>query len=374
MSTSVVQPPAASDAKILVQIQWLRAIAAIMVVFHHANFHWNGLREALDLPAADFLGLNCWWFGIYIFFVISGFLMVRASPDFGVPGASRRFLVRRIIRIVPLYWLLTTLSVLALILVPSSQVIETGTLAYVVKSYLFIPVLRVSGDMRPILGQGWTLNYEMFFYLCFALAMLLPRRLGLTALTASFLALAWIGRDATVATPIFYSVTDGLLVVFLFGCGLGLAHEKGLRLPWPVAIAAIVSGIAWLLADLRGSAPWVAGVPALLVVAGVALRPPPRETFAGRWFAAIGDASYSLYLTHTFVLRGVFLVWKRLWLSAASVPFFMLLSSLAAVVASLLIYRYVERPMTRALLGRYRAMEARNRLSVLAPAAEPRIA
>ncbi|MBB3902536.1 acyltransferase family protein [Methylobacterium brachythecii] len=374
MSTSVVAPPAGSDAKVLVQIQWLRAVAAITVVFHHANFHWNGLREALDLPSADFLGLHCWWFGIYIFFVISGFLMVRASPDFGVPGAPRRFLARRMIRIVPLYWLLTTLSVIAVILIPSSEVIETGTLAYVVKSYLFIPTLRAAGDVRPILGQGWTLNYEMFFYLCFALAMLLPRRLGLPALTAAFLALAWIGRDATVATPIFYSVTDGLLVVFLFGCGLGLAHEKGLRLSWPIALATIVAGIAWLLANLQGSAPWVAGVPALLVVAGVTLRPPPRETVAGRWFAAVGDASYSLYLTHTFVLRGVFLVWKRLWLSAATVPFFMLASSLAAVLASLLIYRYVERPMTRALLARYRAMETSGRLPALAPAAEPRIA
>ncbi|GEP08708.1 acyltransferase family protein [Methylobacterium gnaphalii] len=374
MSTSVVAPSAASDAKILIQVQWLRAVAAIMVVFHHANFHWSGLREALNLPPADFLGLNCWWFGIYLFFVISGFLMVRASPDFGVPGASRRFLARRIIRIVPLYWLLTTVSVIALILVPSSQVIETGTLAYIVKSYLFIPTLRVAGDMRPILGQGWTLNYEMFFYLSFALAMLLPRRLGLPALAAAFLALAWIGRDATVATPIFYSVTDGLLIVFLFGCGLGLAHEKGLRLSWPIAAAAIVAGIAWLLADLQGSAPWVAGVPALLVVAGTVLRPPPRETLAGRWLAAVGDASYSLYLTHTFVLRGVFLVWKRLWLSAASVPFFMLVSSLAAVLVSLLIYRSVERPMTRTLLRRYRAMEAGGRVPSVAASPEPRIA
>lgn len=360
-------PPASGspDLKFLVQVQWLRAIAAIMVMLHHANYFADLLGERLGWPPAKLLGVPFWWFGVHIFFVISGFLMVRTATGFGERGAPRRFLMRRLIRIVPLYWLLTTVSVAIMIVSPQSIAIATDKVQYVVSSYLFIPVLRAPGDLRPILGQGWTLVYEMYFYVLFALAMVLPRRLGLAALTILFLVLTFVGRDATVETPVLFTWTDGIILEFLFGCVLALAHERGLRLPASLAVGAVVSSIFLLFMEFQGPSALVAGIPALLFVGGFVLGPRPREGLASRWLALVGDASYSLYLTHIFVLRAVYEVWRKLPVHAVTVALYPLAGSLAAILASLVVYRLVEKPMTVALLNRFRDSDPNRTLRAL---------
>ena len=87
----------------LVLVQGLRALAALMVVVHHAQ------NEAMILAGrtgTDFVprhGLP-WPAGVDIFFVISGFIIVHAAaPLYGRPGARGRFVAHRIARLVPLY-------------------------------------------------------------------------------------------------------------------------------------------------------------------------------------------------------------------------------------------------------------------------------
>jgi peptidoglycan/LPS O-acetylase OafA/YrhL len=170
----------------------------MMVVIHHINFHTDWLREqAGGAPSA--LSNIPWSFGIHIFFVISGFIMILSTKNFGERGAWKRFLVRRILRIVPLYWILTTVMVVGVWLAPHSIEISGDRFWYIVGSYFFILVLRAPGDLRPILGQGWTLDYEMYFYLALALATLCTRRLGVGIMTAVFIALH--GSGATSTSP-----------------------------------------------------------------------------------------------------------------------------------------------------------------------------
>jgi exopolysaccharide production protein ExoZ len=127
----------------LKSIQILRAAAALGVLLDHAG-RWLDVAPIVDIGAA----------GVDLFFVISGFIMVYTSERlFGQTGAPQRFLARRIIRIVPLYWTLTAFAALVLF----------GFGPNTLGSYLFIPTHR-----GPILTVGWTLNYEMMFYSLFA--------------------------------------------------------------------------------------------------------------------------------------------------------------------------------------------------------------
>jgi len=180
-------------------IQVLRAVAAIGVVFTHAI-----TRLSTSFPGASehalFTGLGGQLTvgdaGVDLFFVISGFIMLHVHRnDFGRPGAPLRFMLRRILRIVPIYWLLTTLALVFLIFAP--QLFTTHYrgiyLPWIVGSYLFLPIAPPDWNATPVVGVGWTLNYEMFFYAVFAGALLLPRRLGLQLIFVCFGILVGLG-------------------------------------------------------------------------------------------------------------------------------------------------------------------------------------
>ena len=102
--------------------------------------------------------------GVDLFFVISGFIMVYSSEDlFGARGAWRTFLTRRLVRIVPLYWLTTAITIPLMSLTVDWQSL--------LGSYFFIPYRAPSNAIVPLHGVGWTLNLEMFFYVIFAAAI-----------------------------------------------------------------------------------------------------------------------------------------------------------------------------------------------------------
>jgi exopolysaccharide production protein ExoZ len=342
----------ATQRSTLSSIQWLRAIAAIMVAMHHAIYYSDSLNH--QIGSREFQGLFSLSFGIHIFFVVSGFIMIHTTENFGESGAWRTFLARRLVRIIPLYWLLTTVMVIGLIISPHSLEIATDKFKYVLGSYFFIPVLRTEGDLRPILGQGWTLDYEMFFYIAFAFAVLLPRRWAVASLTLGFVALAWAGRNLDISTPVMFTWTDGMILEFLVGIYVGLAYEKltyekNVRLPGWVASLAIVAGLGLGVMDYPGPTLIVAGIPAALVVGGFVLGPRIKDTFATGLLARVGDASYSLYLTHAVVLKLVYQAWIAGVGDRLPVSVFFVLSTSATILAGLLVYYFVERPMTKYL-------------------------
>jgi peptidoglycan/LPS O-acetylase OafA/YrhL len=135
-----ISPPARADSLSLVSIQALRAIAALLVFWGHAI---NAVT--LEVPA-DFPHLYG-PFGVDIFFVISGFVMVYSSEGlFGQPGAPIKFFARRIARIVPLYWAATAILVWFVVPYASTKA--------VLGSLFFAP--RIPSE-APLLFVGWTL-------------------------------------------------------------------------------------------------------------------------------------------------------------------------------------------------------------------------
>src|SRR5215216_4637338 len=253
-----------------------------------------------------------WEAGVDAFFVISGFIMVHASARmFGAPDGGRIFLARRIARIVPIYWAVTTLYLAIALALPHVLNAELLGWPYVLASYLFVPVTRPNGLVQPVYGLGWTLNYEMFFYALFALAVGRSRRAAVVGLGAVLAGLVVIGRVFGPLPQPLQFWTDPIILEFVYGMTLGLLFAEGVRLG-PVArtvlaIAAIVVLTAVATRYVMFATPYralVYGVPAAMLIAAVAFgrEDRARGRFAGTG-AAIGDASYALYLIHPFVIR-----------------------------------------------------------------------
>ncbi|RYE84794.1 MAG: acyltransferase, partial [Hyphomicrobiales bacterium] len=228
--------------------------------------------------------------------------------------------------------------------------------------YLFIPSLRAPGEIRPVMALGWTLNLEMFFYVLFACTLALPMRLAVPALTAILALLAGIGLalEPTQVQLAFW--TQSIILEFGFGCLLALAYLGGLRLGTPAALILACAGMAGLvqwsaLADLQLPDALRWGVPALLIVTAAALY---RGASAGRESSSrllrlavlLGNASYSLYLVHPFALRPLRNLWTQFVGGALPLTAYVVVATAASCLTALLLYRYAEQPLLRAMRGR----------------------
>lgn len=350
----------------ILSTQTLRAIAAVAVVCMHIPQDLR-MRGYGELPPFE-VGA----FGVDLFFVISGFIMVYASRHlFAREGAGLAFILRRAARIVPTYWLVTSV-----LLFLSRRHILAGpgdAWQHIAASYLFIPYPRPSdGLILPLLPLGWTLNYEMFFYAVFAIALLLRRVAAIATVSVLFVALAVAGATLSLSDPLRFW-TDSIILEFVFGMLLAEAYIRGFRLPRVAAMLAIAAGIAGAMLYDPAVPSSVAlraigwGLPAAAVFAGVVVSV-PWGIGSNALLHGLGAASYSLYLTHgvVFVYMGSY--FRRLGLPASSPP---LLTAMLWLAASLLVaavvYLAFERPLTRFLQRHIRRRWAASRSPPLEP-------
>ena len=229
-------------------IQILRAVAACLVVFGHCLHEAATIAGQTGRPPLNFSIID-WGVGVDIFFVISGFIMIYTTADlFGQPGAARVFLMRRIIRIVPLYWLITAGLILVYLVAPKFLNVPIEGWRSIVTSFFFIPDLRANGEIRPIMALGWSLNYEMFFYAVFAVCLLAPLKRATLYLTGFFVGISILGATVTMPTVALSYWTNSIILEFLFGALLALACRAQLRLSAGAALALIVAGAALAVA------------------------------------------------------------------------------------------------------------------------------
>jgi len=357
----------------LQSIQILRALAAILVVIGHAFHDSAYIAQHTSQPLIEMPYFE-WGFGVDIFFVISGFIMIYTTIDlFGQPGAASTFLTRRLIRIAPLYWLMTALLILVAIFTPHYLNVPIESWRSVVTSYMFIPDVRGNGEARPILASGWTLNYEMFFYAIFACSLTLPLRRGLLWIVGFFIFLSVAGFMTALPGAALPFWTDSIILEFVLGILVGLLCLSKRSLS--VRSASLLAAAAVLLAIALGPI-WScnqilprfiqAGVPAALLVAAAALGPALPSTSFVMCLAAVGDASYSLYLTHPFVLRPLRNIW--IWLDGGSLPLslYVIVCIFVAAAAAIVCCWLIERPLT-ATLQRMTRNLVRPRKETVAP-------
>ena len=291
-----------SPPGVILPIQYLRGIAALMVVWHHGVSQLTGL----DAYFPSRFGTS----GVDLFFVISGFIMVLTTVGKNVAPLS--FMARRVIRVVPLYWVLTLALVAVTLLAPSVFRTTLLTPASLAQSLLFVPHFSPShaGMIWPVLVPGWTLNHEMFFYAVFAASLAFRHRLALLVSTLSALVAAGYVLGP-FANPVARTCTDPILLEFM--AGAVIAHLwMGRRIDLPVlaSVASVLVGAALLV--LRDAAPLANDtrlLGAILVVVGsLSLS---RLKWRCSALRMLGYASYSIYLTHIFTLGA----WR--WVRAA---------------------------------------------------------
>jgi exopolysaccharide production protein ExoZ len=315
--------------KKLYGVQYLRAAAALGVLVFHAAERSGG---HFVIGAA----------GVDVFFVISGFIMWVISQK--RPVTPLRFFGDRIRRVVPIYWMATAaMCAGALIdLFPNL----TLTVGHAVGSFLFIPHRSPDGGhIWPVLVQGWTLNYEMFFYAIFALVLLLPSGRRLPVLAAIFLLLAGCGLLSDSQNPLFVTYTNPLLLEFLLGTLIGRLWLSG-RMPPAKAGAGLIvlslCGFAFVGVTLEGFSPFILGPLAALLLVGTLALEDAGAVPRSRLFSYVGDGSYSIYLWHTFAVSAVA---KAAAFFGLPAPVTLVMGVLAGVFLGLLMYEWVERDL-----------------------------
>jgi len=302
--------------------------------------------------------------GVDLFFVISGFIMVYTSySSFSKPKASISFIRRRAIRIVPIYWLYTTAVVFLLAFAPGLFSETRFDWHHVISSYLFLLSENTAGRVGTVMQTGWTLCFEVYFYLLFAILLNLPRRFFL-AMAGTLFAAGVILGTVTEPAPWVTVATNPIVLEFYFGAVVAFLFVNGFRLSRPVASAVILLAIAIVVmtedADLgiwTRAICW--GLPASALLLG-AVSLESRGMNVPRGLVALGDSSYSLYLVHPFIVPAMGKLWLAGHLSDHASPAFLFVvafsCSLAAGHAS---YRAIEKPMTRWLLRTWKSPEGR---------------
>jgi peptidoglycan/LPS O-acetylase OafA/YrhL len=350
-------------------VQALRAVAATLVVVHHSISLW--LNDVIHTPNARHWTNGA--SGVDIFFVISGFVMTISLPGLaGKPNRAGVFLWRRFTRIVPLYWAALTVQLAQIKFDRAVALDNILTPWRVAASYLFIPARNGKGGMFPLITVGWTLNYEVFFYLLFACALVLDVS-PLAFLTPVLAAVALLGLVRTQAWPDCTSLLSPVVIEFLFGVFLAhLALRR--RLPGSVVAAALLAGgFAALMGMPEVPSPWgylAWGLAATAVVAGAVGLEDAIGHRVPRWLLAAGDASFALYLTHNFLLPQVGNLLRAVHITGTPALASSILLSLAvSFPAALLIHRYLELPLMN--LFKKRRQAAPLVISLAVPVMEP---
>lgn len=343
----------------LIAIQHLRAIAALLVVFHHALTTAQQYRLG-ESDLANFGELYLFGnAGVDIFFVVSGFIMMYTLAQRRGQDSWHSFLWRRVKRVVPLYWLLTSLLLALMLLAPFLFPNSRPELGHTIASYLFLPFPDTQGRLYPLLVPGWTLTFEMIFYALFASLLFLREQWLVPALALVFGAFIAAVELLAPEHRVLRWLANPIVFEFVFGCFIARLYLNLKQPPtWlPKALGALAIGLFGLTMMFHLN--WVSralswGFPAMLLVLAAAWTPTPRQP--GRIstaFAALGDASYSLYLVHPFVLPAVAKAWVLLGLQEHfAADSYVGTATAASCALALCTYHVIERPLGLALAGK----------------------
>lgn len=322
-------------------LQILRAVAAASVVYLH-------------------IGCEPWFggFGVDIFFVLSGFVMCYII-DSGESG--KEFFLRRIARVVPLYWALT---VTAFVLVCFKPVLFNSTTAdfgNLLKSLLFIPYTKENGTISPIIPVGWTLNYEMYFYVLITMATIWFRTYWRQMVVAAIVGCFLVANLSKGTGDFVRFLSDQIALEFVLGILAYDLYKKRyqaiLSFGWKrnFGIAVACYSFMALMDALRveGMRAILLGIPSsIMLLCVLGLEPMVRELSGSvtKILVAMGDASYATYLSHLYVVEGLRkLVFVRLNPEWMYTPIGVAVSLGLAFLVGQYLYMWLDRPLSRAL-------------------------
>jgi exopolysaccharide production protein ExoZ len=318
-------------------VQILRFVAASSVVAFHAygtalkylpgqNAHVGSLFRYGD-------------HGVDIFFVISGFIICYST--YFTKTNWLTFLSRRLQRIVPTYWLYTLAMVVLAFVVPRAfSDTDWINLQSVVLSMTF---LSFTQEKMPIVFVGWSLEYEMLFYLTVTILLFRAQKVW-DDLIVIFSVLTILSnlpaRPSLQAFDVFF--TNPILLEFVYGVIVAKLFLRQRVTPLAMAAVSVATFISFVSDPT--SRVIVAGLPscALVMVAAVLSRRQRQPSTAERILGVLGDASYSIYLVHVFVISAVLKLLVKI--GALPIDLAILVAMLCAILAGYCSYVCLERP------------------------------
>jgi len=314
-------------------IQVLRFFAAFVVLIYHSFRTFN----PGELYGFTKIATNNFSFGVDIFFVISGFVIYISFHK--RPKKPFHFLIDRVIRIAPLYWVFTFIVAFMTLADPSITPSTGFEIHNFANSLFFIPSPNPAGGVMPILPVGWTLNYEVVFYSVFIACTIVNRKLIIlnTSIILGFFCLvSHVGYAYEFySLPNMLEFSLGMILGFLTLNTRILAYngEK-----WPLLI--IIPVICFMCSPLELNNFIIYGIPSFIMIAILikvekGIRIPKR-------ISALGDYSYSLYLCHKPVLY--FMVYLT-HTYALDINILILISIISSIILSILTYNYIDKPL-----------------------------
>lgn len=295
----------------LESVQILRGVAALLVVLVHAAQRQDRLGTPAEfLSGFAYLGS----IGVDLFFIISGFVMALSMQNYSGTTGALRFLQQRAFRIVPIFWIWSL--VFGFVFVLQDSPIK---LMSILNTFTFIPLFDLGIYDMPVLAVGWTLAFETSFYVIVALAV--ACKIPPWSLIPVLIVLAItpvLDQSASVAIRFFF---NSIMLEFALGILAYNLWSKG-WLRNSVVVAGAIGGAAviyFLLPDkddalhlaqplFNNSLSWVRtlvwGVPCFFFFLAV-LKWRPHDNLGTRTLRLLGDASYSIYLTHLILIYGI---------------------------------------------------------------------
>lgn len=352
-------------------IQFLRALAVALVVYTHI----------MDSPLSNnsvqknYMFLENWGaIGLDLFYIISGFIMTIVTPSYIQSGNWKDFITKRIVRVIPLYWVLSMLSF-------SLSTIK-GTAPHAEKIWKTILFLPVSGSefIFPVIPVGWSLSLEVYFYILIAILIKTAGKNIFHYLVGILLLLALAGNFSNPQNHVLKFLFSPLLTEFAFGIMAGLIFKQITAENTPAslktkicAILLTTGGFALMacsiftdclaiseaalvsensrLAFLRVL---VWGVPCMFFLTGFVLLEQLFNFKIPRLFSKLGDSSYSCYLIHTLLL--IPLSMKLFSYSGINnSDLFIILTLIFTLGGSLVFYNFFERKLNNILSKAFQA-------------------
>jgi len=341
----------------LASLQVYRGLAAALVLLYHVTWVFHQRLAVTFLHDAFAFGHS----GVDLFFVLSGFIILHTHRlDLGRPERFKAYALKRLFRIYPTY-LIVTAAILPIYF--AHPAFGTGHEREPLTILRSLALWPQPPDRLPVLTVAWTLSHEAWFYLLFGCAILLPRRVtavGATLLTAASV-LLWLFELATIRDPSKTAYPHGFALSaynleFAFGC---LASHMVSRAParhplWIIGAGVVLFAIAgafdgWLVGHFGNSYRILSyGVPSFMLVLGSASLDLQRRVSWPALLIGLGDASYSIYLTHLLpivVLRKIWAMGHLPTDGLANALMFIALSMALGILCGSLTYSYFEKPM-----------------------------
>lgn len=275
-------------------LQILRALAAWLVVGHHTVQIFFGLNSSTILSKF----FSEWGdIGVDLFFIVSGFVifLTASRKDCGFFP----FMKNRIARIVPAYWIITLITAVVIIAFPQLQKSNTFTIQHLVASLLFIPLDHPNGiGHYPLVTVGWTLNFEMMFYLIFALTREVRPSLRMPALIGGIIGVFFLLPSMGIISN-FYN--NNIALEFLAGVGLGaLWLNNKLSLSLKNGLVYLSLSVLFLVIFKDAERIFKFGLPSFFIV--LAFLTTEGKIKYPSFLSQLGDLSYSTYLAHCLIL------------------------------------------------------------------------